>query len=156
MEKLLDRFNSKWTVNKETECWEWNGTINYKGYGIFKVSGSGRNAHRVGYELYVGEIEPGLVIDHLCRVRNCVNPKHLEAVTVAENSRRGLRTNKLCEHGAGWSRCKLGCATGYYREWNAANKDKSKVNSAKYHLAHREERLAANKKWRDENRKVVR
>lgn len=42
-------------------------------------------AHRVAFELWVGEIPPGLVLDHTCRVRHCVAPEHLEAVTQVEN-----------------------------------------------------------------------
>ena len=57
-------------------------------------------AHRVAYELQVGPIPVGLQLDHLCRVRSCVNPAHLEPVTSAENTRRGLRAMKThCPQG---------------------------------------------------------
>lgn len=72
-----------------TECWLWTGEIHTKGYG--RMYG-GRNrrllAHRVAYELFTGPIPLGLQLDHLCRVRLCVNPAHLEPVTCAENIRR--------------------------------------------------------------------
>jgi hypothetical protein len=65
-------------------CWIWRGRIDPNGYGTI-----GRNfAHRVMYERHVGPIPKGLHLDHLCRVRSCVNPKHLEAVSCAENVRR--------------------------------------------------------------------
>jgi hypothetical protein len=74
-----------------TPCWVWTGGLNEKGYGCarFRDFDSTR-VHRVVYELKVGPIPDGLVIDHLCRVRACCNPSHLEVVTTAENNRRAL------------------------------------------------------------------
>lgn len=73
------------------DCWEWTGFKNKLGYGRFYVDRANgiRQAHRVSYELHVGPIPDGLVIDHLCRNPGCVNPGHLEPVTNAENVRRG-------------------------------------------------------------------
>lgn len=66
-------------------CWLWTGSLNSDGYGRF----NGKLAHRRTYLEVVGPIPDGLVLDHLCRVRNCVNPDHLEPVTQRENMRRG-------------------------------------------------------------------
>jgi DNA-binding transcriptional regulator YiaG len=68
-----------------TPCWIWTGSLNAKGYGRC----FGGMAHRRYYEEYIGPVPEGRTIDHLCRVRNCVNPEHLEAVSHAENCRRG-------------------------------------------------------------------
>lgn len=71
-------------------CWEWQGARTGVGYGALNVGGKAKSAHRLAYEWFVGPIPEGLLIDHLCRVRHCVRPDHLEAVTFDENVRRGL------------------------------------------------------------------
>lgn len=74
-----------------TGCWLWGGSINSKGYGRWKDRVKFHMAHRFVYETIIGQIPDGLQLDHLCRVRCCVNPSHLEPVTVTENVRRSLR-----------------------------------------------------------------
>lgn len=77
-------------VDRTDGCWIWTGHVGKRGYGT--VMGERRKpllAHRVMYEKYVGPIPDGLQLDHLCRNRKCVNPKHLEPVTTQENTRRG-------------------------------------------------------------------
>lgn len=74
-------------------CWIWTGSTWGGGYGQVRMQ-SGRGvspvyAHRVSYELFFEKIPKGLELDHLCRVINCVNPKHLEAVTHRVNMLRG-------------------------------------------------------------------
>lgn len=73
-----------------TPCWVWRRTINPKGYGALSISGRTMPAHRLSFEAFHGPIPHGLVVDHVCRVRCCVNPTHLEVVTVSENNRRAL------------------------------------------------------------------
>lgn len=69
-------------------CWEWDAALNEKGYGLIRFDGATRIAHRVSLELAGIELIDGLVVDHLCRVRHCVNPGHLEQVLPAENTHR--------------------------------------------------------------------
>lgn len=73
----------------ENGCHVWTGARSPSGYGHIAIGGRVRNVHRVAYELHVGPIPPGLVLDHLCRNRACANPAHLEPVTSGENTRRG-------------------------------------------------------------------
>lgn len=72
-------------------CWLWTGPLNHDGYGLalHPLLRKKRGAHRVVYELLRGSIPAGLEIDHLCRVRACVNPDHMEVVTHRENTLRG-------------------------------------------------------------------
>lgn len=74
-------------------CWLWLGGVTNSGYG--KVGMPTRLAHRVAYELVVGPIPDGLQIDHLCRVRRCQNPAHMEPVTARENQRRSRSVSGL-------------------------------------------------------------
>lgn len=83
----IERFLDK--VRKvESGCWEWTGSRSV-GYGRLHIAGKSELAHRFAYEHYIGPIPEGLVIDHLCRVRHCVNPAHMEVVTQTENKLRG-------------------------------------------------------------------
>jgi predicted DNA-binding transcriptional regulator AlpA len=68
----------------DSGCWEWTGNRDQFGYGRYR----GKSAHRLVFVLMVGTIPDGLHLDHLCRVRRCVYPVHLEPVTQAENNRR--------------------------------------------------------------------
>lgn len=83
-----DRFWSKVTL--VGDCWAWNGYRNKKGYGRFHKTGLrvGVSAHRWAYEAMIGEILPGLQLDHLCFNPWCVNPYHLDQVPVAFNCTR--------------------------------------------------------------------
>lgn len=71
------------------ECWVWCARLNRNGYGRLSVGGRELMAHRLSYEAHVGPIPDGLLLDHLCRVRQCVNPAHLEPVTHQVNTLRG-------------------------------------------------------------------
>ena len=72
-----------------TPCILWP-LVSEQGYGRTRVGGRKVMAHRFIYEIARGKVPPGLVLDHLCRNRSCVNPDHLEPVTHRENILRGV------------------------------------------------------------------
>jgi hypothetical protein len=76
------------------ECWVWVGARNGRGYGNINMKREKFTwtAHRYFYTQLVGHIPEGLTVDHLCRNTSCVNPAHMELVTLEENSRRQAQT----------------------------------------------------------------
>lgn len=89
-------------VNQSSTCWLWTGYRDAGGYGLISLGGrrgSKYRVHRVVYTLMAGQIPEGLDLDHLCSVRNCCNPAHLEPVTRAENMRRWKRARTHCKRG---------------------------------------------------------
>jgi len=95
---ISERFWEK--VEKTETCWNWTAAVT-RGYGRFFPKGKPEQAHRVAYELLVGPIPEGLTIDHLCFNTLCVNPDHLEPVTLSENVRRmhAARATDHCPRG---------------------------------------------------------
>lgn len=78
-------------VEKTDDCWWFTGYRDSRGYGYLYLTGASSNsAHRISYEEAKGPIPHGLHIDHLCRHPSCVNPAHLEAVSLKENVLRGI------------------------------------------------------------------
>lgn len=131
---LLDRLLAKVTED-ENGCWIFSGATT-NGYGVIGLgsrSEGTRQTHRVAYELFVGQVPDGLHLDHLCMVRRCCNPDHLEPVTQAENNRRMKAANRAtaCRRGHPFTpentrhtpRQRV-CRT-CVREWNRANRSTS-------------------------------
>jgi hypothetical protein len=87
---LEQRIETQIAYCPATGCWLWSGLQNRKGYGVIKDKDKTVYVHRFTFERAKGKIPDGLEIDHLCRVRACCNPDHLEAVTHLENVRRGF------------------------------------------------------------------
>lgn len=106
----MERFWTKVRVGDDAACWAWLGALAPAGYGRFRYEGRTAQAHRVAWELTNGKIPAGLVIDHLCRNRACVNPAHMEVVTQGENIRRGDSLRVRRENAVAATHCKNGHA----------------------------------------------
>lgn len=125
-------------------CVLWTGCVNREGYGVVRVGGKTHLTHRLAYSLFVGELVPGLQIDHLCKVRRCMAPAHLDQVTAKVNTERsnagrvtGARNaaKTHCPHGheydeantyrapsAPTQRVCRECSRRRFREWDARRK----------------------------------
>jgi hypothetical protein len=105
---------------KVGECLEWRSWVDNGGYGRITVSRRNYAAHRVAYEVANGPIPDGLTIDHLCRNRKCINPDHLEAVSMRENI---LRSDSPPSLNARKTHCSNGhpLAGDNLRKWNLNN-----------------------------------
>ena len=86
---IVDLFDGPGISVTDAGCWIGLGTANGNGYTSIRISGKKHYVHRLSYEVHVGPIPQGLVIDHLCRNRACFNPEHLEPVSNEENIARG-------------------------------------------------------------------
>lgn len=94
-ERYRDQLFDRISPEPNTGCWLWMGSLN--GARGYPTIGKGQLAHRVSYQLFKGDIPPGLTIDHLCRTKICVNPDHLEAVSLRENILRGDGLAAKCQ-----------------------------------------------------------
>lgn len=83
-DSVAERFYAKVKVSS-SGCWEWQAFRDPEGYGRLQVAGKNLVAHRVSFTMFNGPIKEGLVLDHLCRNRGCVNPAHLRECTDGEN-----------------------------------------------------------------------
>lgn len=108
MHTRVDRWLTKKVV-AQGECWEWTGSKTRNGYGQLKIGGVAMMAHRAFYEHFITEIPDGLDLDHLCRMRACVNPWHLDPVSRSVNLYRAETLGKYnlkkthCPHGHEYS-----------------------------------------------------
>lgn len=85
------------------ECWRWTGALNSKGYGLFSL-GTLQLAHRVSYEYFNStELPPGIQIDHICQVTDCVQPRHLHPVSQAEHTALTVARRTSCKRGHPWT-----------------------------------------------------
>jgi hypothetical protein len=130
VELLPPRIAEKIAVDEATGCWLWTAGKDRDGYARVGWQGRSVSAHRLTYCLLVGEIPTGLEIDHLCRVRHCVQPDHLEPVTHRENTLRGntipaahaARTH--CVHGHEFTGANLRISPDGRRECRACGRIK--------------------------------
>lgn len=152
---LTERFWEK--VSKDdTDCWLWTGALNSRGYGCWAINGRSQLTHRVAYAALVGPIPEGLTIDHLCRVKVCCNPAHLEPVSIAENTRRWAVLVTVCpagheytlentyRNGAGRRSCRE-CANAKRRKHPVG--EGRRIGAALRRQRERERRLAACEAW---------
>lgn len=127
-------------------CWLWTGSLDRRGYGQFTVNyadGSRRTlrAHRFVYELLIGQLPAELTLDHLCRVRHCVNPDHLDPVLHRDNVRRGeagvnnaskthcSRGHEFTPENTHWDGRQRNCRT-CRREWGRESYARRKAGTA--------------------------
>lgn len=108
------RFESRFTVD-ESGCWLWTGYVKPSGYATMSVNSKMQWVHRLSYEVLVGPIPAGLQLDHLCRVRNCVNPAHLEPVTGRENTIRSYAARNSGISGMPFPTVNHACSFGHER-----------------------------------------
>ncbi len=97
-------------------CWLWTARVNDDGYGEFRAFAKNVKAHFYSFVIYKGPVPQGLEIDHECKRRNCVNPRHLRAIPHAKNVIRGeehyKRQQTHCQRGHEFTAAN----TGYNRE----------------------------------------
>lgn len=152
---LEERFWRYALPEPNSGCWLWIGSIRPDGYGQFSVSaGRARVAHIVAWEMYRGPVPEGLELDHLCRVRSCVNPDHLEPVTHRTNLLRGTGASARnvdkthCPHGHEYTDDNVYFHRGG-RHCRICQKSSSKIQyQAKYRATHRQANIAYQRQYR--------
>ena len=138
----VDDFKARLVKSPDSDCILYIGTLGYNGYGTFAYDSRFYHAHRFAWEMEMGPIPDGMQIDHLCRVRNCCNVKHLEVVTPRENTLRGdtpaarnarkthckrgheftPENTRISKHGHRFERICRACARDHMRRIRAAKR----------------------------------
>lgn len=138
---IEDRLATRIVINPQSGCWEWSLHKDKDGYGNVSVNGKTRRAHVVSYETFRKQIPSGLVVDHLCRNRGCINPEHLEPITNRVNVID--RAIGIIAENAKKTHCKYGhdtlvldpkinkrrCKTCQRIRWEAVNKRKKAIRN---------------------------
>lgn len=147
VEVKREMFVAKIAIGDPFDCWEWTASRTHQGYGRFTVPATGcTTAQRISYALFVGDLEPGLTIDHLCKNTGCVNPWHLEAVPHIVNIRRG---DGICQQHARRTHCIRGHELAFYNGPNnqqrycpICKRNNGREWQRKYRAAQRERQAA--------------
>ena len=138
LDYLPERFAQK--VEADGECWLWMASKDPCGYGQFYWQRRVRKAHCVAYELVVGPVPTGLELDHLCRIRHCVRPSHLDPVPHLVNVKRGIHgvLTTHCPSGHAYDATNTHMKQGGGRKCRACDRDRHNARNAQL----RAERIA--------------
>jgi hypothetical protein len=151
--RLPERFWAKVNNCPISGCWLWAGAIGGRGYGMSWNVRISDYAHRMTFLALAGEIAKGLELDHLCRVRSCCNPAHLEPVTRLENVRRGMAGDHRRITCANMTHCKNGHARSEHAKANSAGHVRCKA--CQYANDHNPARVERRNRKRREDRKLA-
>jgi len=149
---LIDPTHVKVEVSA-TGCWLWAGHTNDNGYSLVRRAGRQLSAHRWNWEQSNGPIPKNLEVNHKCRVRNCINPEHLELLTHAENIRFSADLKTTCAQGHPYDKVEIDrgyrsrscsiCQKEYDRKYREANRERINKNSRESARRKRNERRNA-------------
>jgi hypothetical protein len=140
---LLERFISRFEPGSPDECWYWTGSLSPTGYGWLhcRYPQAFVLAHRLSWVAFNGTPLVGnITIDHLCNNKTCVNPDHLEPVTLFENVRR--KSERLGYVIGGKTRSRVGDPARPRRPLTEQQQERARANALAYYYANRERILA--------------
>ena len=135
-----ERFRSKY-IELPNGCHQWQGPLDKDGYGTFYLRRKNRRAHRVAWFGMRGAIPPGMVVNHICRHRWCVNPQHMQLLTPRENGLQdsnsipAINARKThCKHGHEFDKVQHLKSGKSYRVCSICERDKTRRLRAKWAL----------------------
>lgn len=123
-----DSFRAK--IDMNGGCWLWTGRLNRDEYGCFDIGKKNYLAHRISYMFFVKDVGT-LQLHHLCEVKNCVNPSHLQPITITEHLKLQKSASKThCVNGheytpentyrgpRGWRQCRI-CVCSWAKKYQS-------------------------------------